>query len=370
LSTRSTPFDVAIIGGGVIGLAVAWRAAQRGIRVVVLERDEPGSGTSAVAAGMLAPISEATLTERALLLLGLESVRVYPTFASELAEASGLDPGYLRCGTLAVARDADEADALERELALRVDLGLEVERLRASEARRIEPGLAPTIRLGLDIPGDHAIDPRKLLRALAEAVRRAGGELRSRAEAVGISMSERRVELAGGEHVAAEQVVVAAGPWSAKLGAPVHPVKGQILRLHDPSGAGLLGRVVRMRGGYLVPRGDGRYVLGATVEERGFDSTVTAGAVFELLRDAIELVPGASELAIDELSVGFRPATPDNAPLIGPGTTPRLHWATGHYRGGILLAPITAKLVVDALGGSDVPPELSPQRFANVPAVA
>jgi glycine oxidase len=371
LSTRSSSFDVAIIGAGAIGLAVGWRAAQRGMRVVVLERDEPGSGTTTVAAGMLAPISEAALTEQALLSLGLESVRIYPSFVSELADASGVDPGYLRCGTLAVARDADEAEALERELALRVGLGLEVERLLASEARRLEPALAPTIRLALDVPGDHAIDPRKLSRALAEATQRAGAELRPGAEVVRVSTPERRIELAQGERIVAEQVVVAAGPWSARFyGAPIHPVKGQILRLHDPTGPGLITRVVRMPGGYLVPRGDGRYVLGATVEERGFDPTVTAGAVFELLRDATELVPGVSELAIDELSAGFRPATPDNAPLIGPGATPWLHWATGHYRNGILLAPITANIVVDALCGSPAPAEFSPQRFANVPAVA
>ncbi len=383
MPNRSSSFDVATVGGGVIGLSVAWRAAERGLRVIVLERGEPGRGTTSVAAGMLAPVSEATLTERALLALGLASARIYPGFVAELADASGLDPGYLRCGTLVAARDADEAEALERELAMRQSLGLAVRRVRASEARRLEPALAPALRLALDIPDDHAIDPRKLTPALAEAVRRAGGTLRTGADVAEVAVSGGHVDgvrLVGGEHVSAEHVVVAAGPWSSKLGGipdqarvPVHPVKGQILRLHDPTGPGMLTRVLRMRGGYLVPRGDGRYVLGATMEERGFDTTVTAGAAFELLRDATELVPGVAELVIDELSAGLRPGTPDNAPAIGPGAIPGLHWAAGHHRNGILLAAITAEILASALTGQE-PPELAgafaPQRFADVPVGA
>jgi glycine oxidase len=163
----------------------------------------------------------------------------------------------------------------------------------------------------------------------------------------------------GGEELLAAHVVLAAGAWSASLegieGAgevPVRPVKGQIMRLRDPAGAGLIRRVLRFATGYLLPRGDGRYVLGATVEERGFDTAPTAGAAYELLRDARELVPGISELEIDELGAGLRPGTPDNAPLIGPGELPGLIWASGHYRNGILLAPLTAELVVGLLDSS------------------
>jgi glycine oxidase len=234
------------------------------------------------------------------------------------------------------------------------------------------------VRLALDVPGDHCADPRAVVLALAEAARRAGVTLRT-------GSAVRRVEhrgghvtgatLAGGEVVRAPRVVVAAGAWSATIAGlpriPLRPVKGQILRLRDPAGAGLLERIVRFEGGYLVPRGDGRYVLGATMEERGFDTTVTAGGLYELLRDAGELVPGVHELVIEEMAAGLRPATPDNAPLLGPATElAGLHWATGHHRNGILLAPVTAELVVEGLEGvgGGVAPAFAAARFAGVPA--
>lgn len=372
---------MAVAGGGAIGLAVAWRAAQRGLRVTVLERGVPGGGTSSVAAGMLAPVTEASLIERELLGLGLASAAAYPGFVNQLTDATDVDPGYLGCGSLLVARDADEAEALERELEVRRGLGLEVRRVRPSEARALEPALAPTVRLALEVPDDHAIDPRRLTAALAEACGRAGVELRTGVEVQSVELESGRVSglrLAGGRVVDAEQAVIAAGPWSGLLGGlpeearvAIRPVKGQILRLHDPSGPGMLSRVLRMEGGYVVPRGDGRYVLGATMEERGFDTTVTAGPMFELLRDAIELVPGISELVVDELSAGLRPATADNLPAVGPGAIPGLHWATGHHRNGILLAPITAEIVAAALVGEaapDVARAAAPGRLTGVPA--
>jgi glycine oxidase len=219
---------------------------------------------------------------------------------------------------------------------------------------------------------------------LVAGFRRAGGTLRARVEVAelvcgaGAARRVRGVRLAGGELLPAAQVVVAAGPWSAQLPGlpghariPIRPVKGQILRLRDLGGPGLLTRVLRMQPGYVVPRGDGRYVLGASVEERGFDTTVTAGPVFELLRDAIELLPGLSELVIEELSAGIRPGTPDNKPLLGPGAVPGLHWATGHYRHGILLAPITAEILASALIGeepTELARECAPDRFGPVTA--
>ncbi len=384
--SRVDSLDVAVIGGGVIGLAIAWRAVTRGLRVAVLERDRAGAGASHVAAGMLAPIAEVTPGEEPLLELGLRSAAGYPAFLDELASAAGVARpalGDTRCGTLLVARDGDEAEALERELALRHRLGLAVERLRPSEARRREPGLAPALRLALDVPDDHAIDPRALTAALAAAVRRGGGEVREATAVSGLVLEHdavRGVGLADGTVVAAGQVVVAAGVWSTQLAGipeaasvPVRPVKGQIMRLHDPAGPGLLTRVIRMGPSYVVPRGDGRYVIGATSEERGFDTTVTAGAAFELLRDASELVPGVSEWVLDEFQAGLRPGTPDNLPAIGPGDVPGLHWAVGHRRGGVLLAPATAEIVVAALAGEAPDPAAAPfaaQRFARVGSAA
>lgn len=365
---RSSSFDVAVVGGGVVGLAVAWRAAQRGIRVVVLERGDPGTGASWVAAGMIAPISEARPKERSLLALSLASAQAYPRFVAELREASGLDPGYLGCGTLAVARDRDEAEALERELVMREGLGLAASRLRPSEARRLEPALAPTVRFAIEVPGDHVIDPHALVAALGSALMAAGGSVRSTCEVAKVVVHDGRVSgvrLASGEQIVAEQVVIAAGVWSGSIAGlpeharvPLRAVKGQTLRMHDPSGPGLLTRVLRMSPGYVVPRGDGRYVLGATMEERGFDTTITAGAIFEQLRDAIELVPGIAELVIDGLVAGLRPGTPDNAPVLGPGAVEGLQWATGHYRHGILLAPITADVLAATLAGEE-PTELA-----------
>jgi glycine oxidase len=350
-------FDVAVAGGGVIGLAIAWRAAEAGARVVVLDARRPGAAWP-VSAGMLAPVAEAEFGHDELLALGLDSAARWPAFADELSAASGRDSGYRRCGTLVVARDRDEAEALERELGYRAQRGLPVERLLPSHARRREPALASKVRLALDVPGDHAVDPRALRAALAEALRRAGGELRE------------GVEVTSLDALPADRVVVATGAWASELAAvPIRPVKGQILRLRDPAGPGLVDRVIRLAESYVVPRGDGRYVLGATVEERGFDATLTAGGVFELLRDAYEVLPGLAELELEEASVGFRPATPDNGPLIGAVDDVLL--AAGHHRNGILLTPVTADAIAALLAGDDVPETVAPftpDRFAEVHA--
>ncbi len=365
--------DVAVVGGGVAGLVVAWRAALRGLRVVVLDRGELGAEASFHAAGMLAPVTEADLGERALLTLGRDSLARWPAFAAELREASGADPGYRETGALVVARDRDEAEALERELAFRRELGLEVERLRPSQARRLEPALAPTVRLALAVPGDHAADPRLLVAALAAACRHAGVEVRTHAEVARVVVRDGRAEgvETGAALLRAGQVVLAAGAWSGGLGdLPVRPVKGQVLRLRDPEGPGLLERVLRFEGGYVVPRGDGRYVLGATVEERGFDTTVTAGGVRELLREAQELLPGLDELVLEEATAGLRPGTPDNAPLLGRTERAEgLVLATGHHRNGILLAPGTGDLVAAVLAGEapDALAPFAPDRFARAP---
>jgi glycine oxidase len=376
--------DVVVIGGGVIGLAIALRAREAGMATTVLERDVVGCGASCVAAGMLAPVAEVEFGRagRDQLELGMRSARMWPAFASELEAASGMPVGLVRTGTLLIARDADDARELERQLELRRSLQLAVRRVRASEARELEPALAPTLRLAIEASEDHSIDPRPVLTALRRACERVGVRIREHAPVHGLAIDGAPgggqrvagVRLDGGERLAAERVVLAAGAWSEQIadlpagaGVPVRPVKGQILRLRDPAGPGLVQRVLRFRGGYLVPRADGRYVLGATVEERGFELTPTAGGVYELLRNAHELVPGVSELEIEELSVGLRPGTPDNGPAIGAGAVSGLTWATGHYRNGILLAPLTAELVVGLIAHDRVDPLLSvcaPARFA------
>src|ERR1019366_9278970 len=293
LMPENHPVDVVVVGGGIIGLSLAWRLCERGMSVTVLERDEAGGATSRVAAGMLAPVTEVEFGEagRRVLELGLRSARMWPRFAAQLTEASGMEVALLQTSTLLLARDEDEARELERQLAFRQSLGLRVARLRPSAARELEPALAPTLRLALEVPDDHSVDPRVVLAALRRACQASGVQLReqTRVRAVELDASGQRavgVLLEGGERVRAREVVLAAGPWTREIGGlppgagvPVRPVKGQILRLRDPEGPGLIARVLRFEGGYLLPRGDGRYVLGATMEERGFELRPTAGGV-------------------------------------------------------------------------------------------
>jgi glycine oxidase len=359
----SSTYDLAVAGGGAIGMACAWRAAGRGLRTLVLDSGDPGAWQ--VAAGMLAPVSETEPGESASVELGLRAARGFAGFCAELGE----DVGLRTTGTLLVARDRDEAEALERSLAFRRELGLEVERLRPSQARRAEPALAPTVRLALDVPGDHSVDPRRMVAALAAAFERAGGEYR-RARVT--KAFEGGLRLESGDIVRAGHVLIATGTGTIEAPdpVPVRPVKGQVLRLRDPRGPGLIERTVRGPQAYLVPRADGGYVLGATMEERG-DTAPTAGGVYELLRDMSEVVPGVLELEIEELLAGLRPATPDNLPAIGPGTVDGLLWATGHFRNGILLAPLTAELIAAAACGEPLPEwagQVDPRRFAGVPA--
>jgi glycine oxidase len=326
---------------------------------------------------MLAPATEATFGDDVLADLATRSTDGFAGFCAELAEASGADPGYHARGTLAVARDRDEAEEFDRLLAYRLGRGLAVERLRPSQARRLEPALAPTVRLALLAPGDHSVDPRRLVGALRAALERLRVPvLAGRVRAVRVREGRATgLELDGGETLAAGQVVLATGPGMVALpdGAqvPVRPVKGQVLRLRDPRGAGLVERTIRGAEAYLVPRADGRYVLGATMEERGFDRVPTAGGVYELLRDMSEVVPGVLELELEQVLAGLRPATPDNLPAIGPGALAGLHWAAGHFRNGIALAPVTAELVLGALEGAPLPEwaaPCDPGRFAPVRA--
>ena len=357
--TSGKQLDTVIVGAGVIGLACAWRAAQRGLEVVVVERERPGAGASNVAAGMLAPVGEATWGEEATLELALASHRLWPEFATELATASGADPGYLTPGSLHVALDPDEAAELRRRFELMRELKLEARWLAPSECRELEPGLASTIAGGVSAPHEAATDPRLVIPALAAAFEAAGGRIEIAAATDAILEGDRLagIRTEDGRELRARSVVLAAGSWSAADWLPaearpaVRPVKGQILTLAGPAHEPVCEHLVVTERVYIVPRGDGRLVVGATVEERGFDTRVTAGGVHELLREAYRALPEIAELELVEAIAGLRPATPANVPLIGPGAIDGLVLATGHYRNGILLAPLTAERIAAVLVG-------------------
>jgi glycine oxidase len=360
--------DVVVVGGGVIGLGIAWRAAQAGMAVTVVD-PAPGRGASWAAAGMLAPVTEVHYGEQALLRLNLAAAGRWPAFAAELEQAAGTPIGYRRCGTLTVARDADDNAALEDLYRFQLRCGLEVERLRSRDCRRLEPGLAPNVRGGVLAPGDHQVDNRAMAGALVTACERAGVRLLA-GRVAELRLDGARVTgvtVAGGASLAAGTVVLAAGCWSRELGGlpaellpPVRPVKGQLLHLRGPVADPLCRRNVRGLEVYVVPRADGRVVVGATVEEQGFDTRVTAGAVHDLLRAAFELLPDVAELEVVETVAGLRPGSPDNAPLLGRAGVDGLVVATGHYRNGILLAPVTAEAVAELLATGRVPAAIAP----------
>ncbi|CAN5719424.1 glycine oxidase ThiO [soil metagenome] len=366
------PMRVIVVGGGVIGLSIAWQAAGRGTDVVVVDPD-PGRGASGVAAGMLAPVTEVHYGEEALLALNLDASRRYPGFVEELEASCGMSTGYRASGTLSVARDADDLAALDELVRYQRGLGLEVERLRSRELRRLEPALAPGVRGGALVSGDHQIDPRRIVAALAEGCRRRGVE-RRRAQVSEVRTGAVTVDC--GDAIQGDAVVLAAGCWSGRMDGfapddvpPVRPVKGQILRLMGPAVGPLASRNIRGLDAYLVFRSDGEVVVGATVEERGYDTTVTAGAVHDLLRAAVELVPDVAELALVETAAGLRPGTPDNAPLLGATHLDGVVLATGHYRNGVLLAPATAAAIVALLETGETPAEIAafdPRRCQRV----
>lgn len=366
--------DIAVIGGGLIGLAVARRAALRGTSVTVFD-PVPGRGASWVGAGMLAPVTEVHYGEEVLLRLNLAASGAYPDFVSELEDATGHSVGYRRCGTLMVARDTDDKAALEDLFSFQTELGLGVERLTARECRKYEPALSPRTRAGIFVAGDHQVDTRALVRALLAACESAGARFERSTVTEIFSEGGRASSLVDdrGERTSFGAAVLAAGARSTELlglaaaGMPrVRPVKGQLLHLRSPEP--LVNGNLRGLDVYLVGRADGRLVVGATVEEQGFDTRITAGAMRDLLQWAYELVPGLTELEVVETIAGSRPTTPDNAPLIGKTALDGLFAATGHYRNGVLLAPSTADAVVSEIVDGDVHEiarPFSPTRFAN-----
>ena len=360
---------VVIIGAGVVGLGIAWRLAGRAT-VTVFDRGKAGAGASYAAAGMLAACCEAEPGEEALVTLGRESQARWPAFADELLRVSGIDVELRSEGTLVLALTADDQATIAHHLEFQRRLGLPLEWLSAAATRAREPRLAGKIAGALFSSEDHQVDNRKLALALRIAAEAAGAEIREHRpvkEIIVQSGQARGVVLEDGTTVTADIVVLAAGAWSRTIGGlppdrrpPVRPVKGQMLALRMDAAAPLLSHVLWAPGVYLVPRRDGRLIVGGTVEEKGFDDTITAGGLLTLLEAAWRAVPAVEELLVGEIWVGHRPGSRDDAPILGPGPLDGLFYATGHHRNGILLAPITADAMARLILDDIVDPAIKP----------
>ena len=373
-------YDVAIVGGGIIGLSCAFELARRRHRVVVIERDRPGQHASRVAAGLLGTAALPLGEDNDLFPLKLDSLRRYPEFIAKVEPIGRHSAGYRMDGTLWVARNADEDEQLEALHQRRVQTGLRSHRVTSSEIFPIEPELAEGLVGGLLVDEDVQVDPRRLLATLEQAVKMVRARLLVQTEAVGgeydDSIDGWRIGLRSTESpepvdpVLASNVILTAGPWcdsvvnsstdsDASL-APtgVGPVKGQLLRLRGPR---IIDRVVRTSNISLAQRRDGELIVASTKEpEAGWDLTPTDDAREELLDRASELILRVRELDLEEHSVGLRPAVADHLPVIGPAGRPGLWIATGHFQHGILLAPSTAYWLADAIESGEVPELLTP----------
>jgi len=366
--------DVIVVGAGLIGLACAWELSSRGAAVTVLEREAPGCGATRVAAGMLAPIGELDFGEPELLRLNLRSRELYPDFISDVESATGLDTGFRLTGALHVALDRDEAGELRRIMELQRSHGLDSSWLGPMAARDLEPGVGPSLAGAVMVEDDAIVDPRALVEALRRGLEQRGarietaavtglarggsGEIAGATTATGVFHAPAVVAAPGAEAGVAEWLPESVRP-------PVRPVKGQVVELRGDPDDPACSRILGSERVYIAPRPDGRLILGATVEEMGFDRRVTGGGVHELLREAYRLLPDVAEMEFLGAIAGLRPGTPDNVPVIGPAGIEGLFLATGHYRNGILLAPVTAKAVADLVQG-ETPDGLSaadPARF-------
>jgi glycine oxidase len=375
--------DVLIVGGGIIGRSIAWRLAGAGAAVTLVDAGFEGRASWA-AAGMLTPVTEAYWGEDALLALTVASMRRWPGFAADLTEVTGDDLGFDTSGVLAVAFDGDDLAAIDDLHTLHTQQGLPSERLRGSECRTRQPLLAPQVRGGVFAPEDGAVDPRRVVAALERVGRDIGVDaVAGQVDRFVVDPAGRvtGVELASGERLSAATTVLAGGSWSSlvdpvpgAVAVPVRPVYGEVLRLRertpDHAPQGTIRALVHGHHVYLVGRRTGEIVVGATALERGFETRVTAGGVYELLRDAQAVVPALAEAELVEGIAGLRPGTPDNAPIVGPSGVDGLVLATGHHRHGILLTPVTADTVAALVAGEAPPPEsvaADPSRFEVVP---
>lgn len=369
-----------IVGGGICGLGIGWYLAKAGHPVTVLERGQAGSGATWAAAGMLAPRAEAEPAEERLIELLLEAHAMWPAFTAELQAASGVEIDYRGDGTIVVGLDRDDADRLRFQYDFQQRLGLETEWLSGDAAREREPHLARAVTAAIFSRRDHQVDNRKVAMALRTALTRAGGGLREHCQVDEVLIAGGRVRgvRIGDAELADDTVVVAAGAWSRDLPGlpdavrpPVRPVKGQTLALMMDRARPLIRHVVWGPAVYLVPRRDGRLICGATVEEAGFDTALTAGGLMDVLRNAWEVLPGIYELPLVESWAGLRPTSRDDAPILGESAVPGLLFATGHHRNGILLGPLTAWAVSTLIATGEMPASVrpfAPGRFAAAEA--
>jgi len=369
-----------VVGGGICGLGIGWYLARAGHPVTVLERGQAGSGATWASAGMLAPRAEAEPSEERLIELLLEGHAMWPAFTAELEAASGVAIDYRDDGIIVVGLDRDDADRLRFQYEFQQRLGLETEWLTGYGAREREPHLARAVTAAILSPRDHQVDNRKVAMALRTALTRAGGNLREHCEVREVLVAGGRVRgvrIDDGE-LADDTVVIAAGAWSrdlpglpAAVRPPVRPVKGQTLALQMDRDRPLIRHVVWGPAVYLVPRGDGRLICGATVEEVGFDTSLTAGGLMDVLRNGWEVLPGIYELPLVESWAGLRPTSRDDAPILGESAVPGLLFATGHHRNGILLGPLTAWALSTLITSGEMPASVrpfGPGRFAEAEA--
>ncbi len=368
-------YDVAIIGGGIIGVTIALELAREKLTVVVLDRQQPGREASWAAAGMLSPAPDSP-RDVPLVPLSRRSLQLYPEFVATTEDESGKPTGYARSGALEIFCGANGEADRDATVAEHRRLGLSVEPMALETARQWEPSIGPSAAAASWLPDEGTVEPRLLMDAVLGAAQHRGVEIRSDCEVTGLLRAGRRCLglVARGEDIMVGAVVMAAGCYSAQIlessnlasCAPTRPVRGQMLGLRSDSVS--LRHVVRSHRAYLVPRGDGRIVAGSTLEEVGFKKQVTPAGISRVLEGALELCPVLAEAEVLETWSGLRPGTPDDLPIIGPTEIEGLLIATGHYRNGILLAPVTARLIRNCLTrqhtDSDSQP-FSPLRFAQ-----
>ena len=355
--SNADSYDVALIGGGVIGCAIAWRLATSGLKTIVVERNEPGMEASFAAGGMLAAQAESDPAAR-LFPLALSSRNAYPKFVQDLEAASSTNVAYRSEGTLVVSLRAEDDEELESNYAAQTEAGLDVELLTDREVLDLEPSINSSVRFALRLPGDHQVDNRLLVRALEQAARKSGAEFSLGTEAFEVCAAEghvRSISTSSGS-ILTKNAVIAAGCWSGNLTLPstllsragVSPVRGQMMAFSAP--ASILGSVLYSTRGYVIPRSTGIIIAGSTTEYAGFTKTTTEAGLATIEAAAAEILPALSNLPIVERWAGLRPGTADDLPVLGEDPIVKgLYYATGHYRNGILLTPITAQVITELI---------------------